>query len=62
MANKYDNGSLNNLSLEHNWGACGNAGLDAYTGEQVQHLVRTELQKRVGYFYSFSKNNIQNIC
>lgn len=61
MAIKYDEGKLDNLSLSHNWGDVDGNGQYSYTGEQVQHLVRSELLDRVGYFYSFSKNNIQNI-
>lgn len=61
MAIKYDDGKLDNLSLDHNWGDVDGQGQYSYSGDQVQHLVRSELKNRVGYFWSFSKNNIQNI-
>lgn len=49
------------LTLDHNWGDINGDGQYAATGYQIQNLVRSELKGRVGYFYSFSKNNIQNI-
>lgn len=58
MANSIYEG---NLSLEHDWGDVGGDGIYAYSGKQVQTLVRGELKSRVGYFYSFSKNNIINV-
>ena len=58
MANSIYEG---NLSLEHDWGDVEGNGMYAYSGKQVQTLVRDELKSRVGYFYSFSKNNIINV-
>ena len=49
------------LTLDHNWGDINNDGQYAASGDQVQNLVRSELKGRIGHFYSFSKNNIQNI-
>lgn len=49
------------LTLDHNWGDVNGDGQYAASGEQIQELVRTELKGRVGYFYSVSKNNIQNV-
>lgn len=51
------------LTLDHNWGDINGDGTGSVvaSGEQVQEFVRTELKTRVGYFWSFSKNNIQNI-
>lgn len=57
MANIYEG----ELTLDHNWGDIEGNGIYAASGDQVQNLVRSELKSRVGYFYSFSKNNIVNV-
>lgn len=59
MAIKYEGNDLN--LLEQNWGDLFDNGQYAATGEQIQEFIRSELKNRVGYFWSFSKNNIQNI-
>lgn len=62
MAIKFDEGKLDNLTLDHNWGDVDNDGTGqvVYSGEQVQHLVRSELKKSVKYFHSVSKDTLNN--
>ena len=60
MADIYDDIKNGPLTLEHDWGNIEN-GRYAASGKQVQDLIKSELKSRVGYFYSFSKNNIVNV-
>lgn len=61
MAIKYNDGKLEGLSLDHNWGNVDGQNQYAYTGEQVQALLVSELKDRVGYFYSVDQGITSNM-
>lgn len=56
MAIKYEG----TLSLDHNWGNVDGQNQYAYSGEQVQQLLVSELKGRVGYFYSVDQGITAN--
>ena len=61
MAIKYNDGKLEGLSLDHNWGNVDGQNQYAYTGEQVQAILVSELKDKVGYFYSVDKGITSNM-
>ena len=61
MAIIYNDGKLENLSLDHNWGDVDGNGQTVYSGDQVQTLVRKEIKARPGYLSCISKDNLNNV-
>ena len=61
MAIKYNDGKLEGLSLDHNWGNVDGQNQYAYTGEQVQAILVSELKDKVGYFYSVDQGITSNM-